>query len=117
MVVTRPWRLTQRRLARVHEQEAARAVGILGLAGLEAALAEQRGLLVARRARDGNFAAPWMLAVSPNRRCSGGTSGQHAARDAQDAAGASSSQSRRWMSKSIVREAFVHVRGVDAAAR
>ena len=70
------------RLARVHEQEAARAVGILGLAGGEAALAEQRGLLVARRARDGNFhaldvAGAEVAAARADVR-------QHAARDAQD---------------------------------
>ena len=70
------------RLARVHEQEAARAVGILGLAGGEAALTEQRGLLVARRARDGNFhaldvAGAEVAAARADVR-------QHAARDAQD---------------------------------
>ena len=69
------------RLARVHEQEAARAVGILGLAGGEAALAEQRGLLVARRTRDGNFhaldvAGAEVAAARADVR-------QHAARDAQ----------------------------------
>src|SRR5699024_6795081 len=37
--------------------EAARAVGVLHVAGLEAALAEERALLVARRARDGYLPA------------------------------------------------------------
>ena len=39
-------------LARVHEHEAAGAVGALELAGLEAGLAEERRLLVAEIARD-----------------------------------------------------------------
>ena len=44
----------QRRRAGVHQQEAARAVRVLGHAGLEAGLAEQRRLLVARDPRNGN---------------------------------------------------------------
>ena len=39
-------------LARVHEQKAARAVGVFGVARLEAALPEQRRLLVSRDARN-----------------------------------------------------------------
>ena len=46
-----------RQLARVHEQEAARAVGVLHHAGLEAALAEQRRVLVARQRGHRNRAA------------------------------------------------------------
>ena len=42
-------------LAGVHQQEAAGAVGVLGLARLKAGLAEEGGLLVARDARDGHF--------------------------------------------------------------
>ena len=38
----------------VHQQEAAGAVGVLGVAGGEAALAEEGGLLVAGHARDGD---------------------------------------------------------------
>ena len=41
----------------VHQQEAARAVGVFHLAGLEAALAEQGALLVARGAGDRDLAA------------------------------------------------------------
>ncbi len=44
-------------VARVHEQEAARAVRALGVARGEAALTEERRLLVARHARDGDLAA------------------------------------------------------------
>ena len=46
-VVMSPCFDSDRRLARVHQHEAARAVRALDLAGLEAGLAEQRGLLVA----------------------------------------------------------------------
>ena len=44
-------------LARVHQHEAARAIGILGHACLETSLAEEGGLLVARHAANRNFAA------------------------------------------------------------
>ncbi len=41
----------------IHQQEAASAVGVLGLPGFDAHLAEQRGLLIAGNARDGNAGA------------------------------------------------------------
>ena len=41
-------------LARVHQHEATGAVGVFGHAGLEAGLAEQGALLVARHAADGD---------------------------------------------------------------
>ena len=40
-------------VAGVHEHKATRAIGVFGLAGMEAAVAEQRRLLVARHAHDG----------------------------------------------------------------
>ncbi|MNV66183.1 hypothetical protein D3C71_1589250 [compost metagenome] len=45
------------RTACVHEHEAAGAVGVLGHAGGEAGLAEQRALLVARHAADADAVA------------------------------------------------------------
>ncbi len=87
------------RLARVHEQEAARAVGILGLAGGEAALTEQRGLLVARRARDGNFHA--LDVAGAEVALLGRTSGSMQ-RGMRRTCRSVSSQSRRRMSKSMV---------------
>ena len=55
MVVTSPF--LDYLAAGVHQQEAARAVGVLHLPRLEAALSEQRALLVARRARNGYLPA------------------------------------------------------------
>ena len=43
--------------ARIHQQKAARAVGVLHLPRLEAALPEQRALLVAGGAGDGYLSA------------------------------------------------------------
>jgi len=54
MVVTRLLRLSRALRARVQQHEAACAIGVLGLARLEAALSEQSGLLVARDAGDGH---------------------------------------------------------------
>jgi hypothetical protein len=51
--------------AGVHEHEAAGAVGVLGHAGAEAGLAEQRALLVARHAADADGAAQQIGGVSP----------------------------------------------------
>ena len=68
---------------RVQQQEAARAVGVLCLAGLEAALAEQRRLLVAGHARDGNarrHARVAGLAKAPRR---APDLGHHAGRNAK----------------------------------
>ena len=50
-VVISPWFEDDERRAGVGQQEGAGAIGALGLAGLEAALADQRGLLVAGDAR------------------------------------------------------------------
>lgn len=44
-------------LSGVHEHETARAVGVLGFAGLKAGLAEERGLLIAGGTGDGNGSA------------------------------------------------------------
>ncbi len=56
--------------ARVHQHEAAGAVGVLGHAGLEAGLAEGGRLLVARVARDGDRAAQYVGCGVPDRpRC------------------------------------------------
>ncbi len=51
------------RLAYVHQHEAAGAVGVLGHAGLEAALPEEGGLLVAGDAADGRLDAEERLRV------------------------------------------------------
>ena len=50
-----------RRLARVHQHEAAGAVGVLAHARFKAALAEQRRVLVARHGGDGDLPAQYRL--------------------------------------------------------
>src|ERR1700678_2319357 len=45
--------------AGVHQEEASRAVGILGFSRLEAGLAEERRLLIAEDSRDGNILDRW----------------------------------------------------------
>src|SRR5208337_5557781 len=71
----------RRRRAGIHQQEAARAVGILRGARLKAALTKKRGLLVTSHTRDGNLGAKPLGVAQPedtarilNRR-------QHGARD------------------------------------
>ena len=50
-----------RRLPRIHQGKAARAVSVLRRARLEAGMAEKGGLLVARAARDGDLRAEKLL--------------------------------------------------------
>jgi len=73
-----------RHFAHVHQQETAGAVGVLGLADLEAGLADERGLLVTEDARDRHSLHGFQvrLAVRLARRpdC-----GQHGAGDAERA--------------------------------
>ncbi|MCY1431373.1 hypothetical protein D9M71_473400 [compost metagenome] len=68
-----------RLVAGVHQQEAAGAIGVLGLAGLDAHLAEQRRLLVA--GDTGNGDAALGVAIHFGRRA---YLGQHLPRDAKD---------------------------------
>ncbi len=78
--------------ARLVEQKTARPVGVFGLAGLGAALAEQRRVLVARDAGHGDGRAQHLgigLAKQPGRRA-GSRAGPHAARRAAPASRRSS---------------------------
>ena len=68
-----------RLLAGIHQQEAARAVGVLGLTGLDAHLAEQRRLLVA--GDTGNGDAAFGVTIDLGRWA---YLGQHLARNTQD---------------------------------
>ena len=74
--------------------------------GLEAGLADQRGLLVAGDAADRDGARQEAGAVSPKSPLLSRTSGR-SARGTSSRRSSSSSQSPRWMSNSSVREAFV----------
>jgi hypothetical protein len=65
-------------LARVHEHEAARAVGVLGHAGAEAGLAEQRALLVARHAANADGVAQQIGGDVAEMALDGSTSGSSA---------------------------------------
>ena len=90
----------------VDEDEAARAVRGLGLAGREARLPEERGLLVARDARDRQRLRR-AAAASPIDARRGDERAAAAPRSTPNSASSSSSQSSRSRSSSIVREAFV----------
>ena len=94
-------------VAHVHQHEAPRAVGVLRHAGLEAGLAEQRRLLVARdaRDRDARRARPTPSAVTPKRPLDGRTSGRAAAGTPKRSSSSSDHASER-MSNSIVRLAL-----------
>jgi len=98
------WKL----LAGVHQHEAAGAIGVLGHAGREAGLAEQRALLVAGHAADRQSAAPSKPALgSPKSRARGLHLGQQAARDV---AGRAAARRPSWlvcMLNSMVREALL----------
>ena len=59
MVESRPWLDVIRFCAGVHQQEAAGAVSVFGLAGGEAGLAYERGVLVAEDAADGEAFESW----------------------------------------------------------
>ena len=65
-MVSRPLSERTRSGAGVQQHEAARAVGVLGVAGVEARLAEHGGLLVAEDAGDGNTLEwPGGVAITP----------------------------------------------------
>ena len=100
-------REVDRLLARVHQHEAAGAVGGLGHAGLEAGLAEQRRLLVAGHPGDRQLGVEQARARSC-RRCAllSRTSGS-SARGTRNRRHSSSSQRCAWMSNSEVRLALV----------
>ena len=73
------------RLADIHEHEAAGAVGVLGLAGLEAGLADERRLLIAEDAGDGQTRQrPHGLAVHLARRDDPRQAGARDVEQAQD---------------------------------
>ncbi|CAM3592657.1 hypothetical protein BOSP111201_14570 [Bordetella sputigena] len=72
-----------RLVAHVHQHEAARTVGILRHAGLEAGLPEGRGLLIARHAGDGYRAAEPLRQRLGHHRAAGRHAGQHRTRNIQ----------------------------------
>ncbi len=94
-----------RPLARVHEHETAGPVGALDLAGLEAGLAEEGGLLVAQVARDRDAGeVPHARARRPRTTSGSRAASPPARRPRRAAPGSQASDSRPI---SIVREAFV----------
>ena len=107
-VVSRRLREAAGCVARVHEQEAAGAVGVLRHARAVAGLAEERGLLVAGDAGDrrGRRAGPRKRCARRSRSKST-TLGQHRARNAAGARAARRPSRALWMLKSSVREALL----------
>ena len=106
-VVSRPSTGGGMRGAQVDEHERAGAVGVLGHAGREARLAEQRGLLVAGDARRPAPRSPAARSgsVIPNRPLLGRTSGRHERRHAEELEQLVGPRTAS-MSKSMVRLAF-----------
>ena len=95
--------------ADVEQHEAAGAVRVLGHAGLDAGLAEQRRLLVAGDTadRDARPGTPQRADVTPNRPLDGTTSGSAGHRHVRAGRTARRPTSSRPMSNSIVRLALV----------
>ena len=91
-------------IACVDQDETARAVGGLGLAGREAALSEERRLLVSGYARDGHFCAEKRGVSDDTARVD---HPRQELRSTRKSERSSSSQSSRSRSKSSVRDAFV----------
>ena len=98
MVVSSRWRERARLGAGIHQRETAGAVGALDHAGREAALADQRRLLIARHAGDGHRRAEKLRVGRAERAGIVAHLGQHRARHAEQVAAMSASQSWRRMS-------------------